>query len=180
MRTFFYIFLLFLPFGTAIADQTDPRLDTLFEELRAGDAIDAELTVSRIRQIWSQSQSETVSILYARAKASVDSGEFELASVLLDHAIGLSPNFAQSFALRGIVRLALAEEDGALDDFSKTLALEPRQFEVHIAIAELLLARQKKDDAYAQYQKALEWNPHDEIARDRARTLLREISSQEI
>lgn len=183
MRAFFFSFAVLLmgalPVG-AMADQTDPRLDGLFEELRTGEAIDSELTAARITEIWAQPQSQTVKILYDRAKASADAREYDLAKTLLDHAIGLSPNFAQSFALRGIVRLALKEEDEALDDFSKVLALEPRHFEVYVAIAELLLARREKEEAYAQLQKALEWNPHHEFARDRARALLREISSQEI
>lgn len=181
MRVFlFSIALVIASAFPALADQTDPRLDALFEELRTGDAIDAELTVARIIEIWSTPQSPTVGVLYDRAKVSADAREYEMAGAILDYAIGLSPNFAQSFALRGIVKLAQEDAEGALDDFSRALDLEPRQFEVHMAIAEVLLSRNEKEQAYAQLQRALEWNPHSEHARDRARALLRQISSQEI
>lgn len=180
MRVFLFI-ITFLSFVVpAAADQTDPRLDVLFEELRAGDAIDAELTVGRIHEIWSTPASPTVGILYDRAKASADVQDLALARAILDHAIGLSPNFAQSFALRGIIKLAEDDVDSALVDFSRALELEPRQFEVRIAIAEILVARDNQQEAYAQLQRALEWNPHHEHARDRARALIRQISSQEI
>lgn len=181
MRAFLFIIVVLVASAfPAAADQTDPRLDGLFEELRTGDAIDAELTVARILEIWSTPQSPTVRILYDRAKLSADAEDFGLAGAILDHAIGLSPNFAQSFVLRGIVKLAEEDAEGALDDFSRALDLEPRQFEAHIIIAEILLSRDEKEKAYAQLQRALEWNPHNERARDRARALLRQISSQEI
>ncbi|MFQ5564662.1 MAG: tetratricopeptide repeat protein [Parvularculaceae bacterium] len=174
----------FLGFGAMFApgwaDQTDPRLDALFEELRVGDALDAEETAGRIIDIWSDSQSDTVDILFARAEQSIDAGSFELAAALLDHVVGLAPNFAQGYALRGSVRLALEDQAGAVADFSKALELEPRQFEVRIALAELLLDNKETRDAYDMFQKALEWNPHNEHARRRARTLREELEGQEI
>ena len=164
----------------AAADQTDPRLDTLFEELRVGDAIRAEENVRRIVEIWSDSQSDTVDILYARAKASADSGGFELSSAILDHVVGLAPNFAQGYALRGVVRLAMDDRSGAVEDFSKAIELEPRHFEVRMALAGILYAGDELRAAYDMYQKVLEWNPHDERARSQARILRRELDGQEI
>ena len=164
----------------AAADQTDPRLDGLFEELRVGDAIRAEENIGRILEIWSDSQSDTVDILYERAEASANNGAFDLSGALLDHVIGLSPNFAQGYALRGAVRMAQEDRAGAIEDFSKVLELEPRQFEVRTALAEILLAAGEERDAYEMFQKVLEWNPHDEHVRDRARKLRRDLDGQEI
>ena len=164
----------------ARSDQTDPRLDLLFEELRTGDAIRAEENVGRIREIWADSQSDTVDLLYARAEESAANGAFELSIVLLDHVVGLSPNFAQGYALRGSIRLAEGDRDGAFDDFSKVLELEPRHFEVRTTLAEILLTAGDKREAYEMYQKVLEWNPHDDSARQRARELRRQIDGQEI
>ena len=164
----------------ALADQTDTRLDSLFLELRNGDAIDAEETVDRIIDIWADAPSDTVDLLYARAKASADEGAYDLAAALADHIVGLAPNFAHGRALRGFVRLSLEDQAGALDDFSRVLELEPRHFEVRLAVANLLLTNGEKRAAYAMLQKALEWNPHDEAARRRARALRRELDGQEI
>lgn len=164
----------------AAADQTDPRLDALFEELRVGDAQRAEENVARIIHIWSDSQSDTVDLLYERAELAAANGAFDLSLALLDHVTGLAPNFAQGYALRGTVRLTADDRAGAIEDFSRTLELEPRHFEVRTTLAELLLAGGEKRDAYEMFQKALEWNPHDEDARQRARMLRREIDGQEI
>lgn len=181
MRLFlFLISAYFAAAAPAAADQTDPRLDALFLELRSGDALSAEATTGRILDIWAEAQSDTVNLLYARAVASADAGDMHLASALLDHVVGLAPSFAQGYAMRGVVALALQDQAGAISDFSKALELEPRHFEVRMTLAEILLGNNEKRDAYEMIQKALEWNPHDEHARRRARTLRRELSGQEI
>ncbi len=166
--------------ATAAADQTDPRLDQLFEELRVGDALRAEENTGRIIEIWSDAPSDTVDLLYARAALSAENGAFDLSLALLDHIVGLAPSFAQGYALRGSVRLTNEDRAGAIEDFSRTLELEPRHFEVRATLAEILLAGGEKRDAYEMFQKALEWNPHDENARQRARALRRELDGQEI
>ena len=176
----FVLFLALMAPAPAGADQTDSRLDALFEELRSGDGMGAEATVERIEEIWRDSQSDTVDVLYARAEAALAAGNIDLAGALLDHAIGLAPSFAQARALRGAVRLRGQDQPGSLADFTRALELEPRQFEVAIAIAEIMLAGGDKRGAYAMYQKALEWNPHEEHARERAKKLRDDLSGQEI
>jgi len=166
--------------GAAHADQTDPRLDLLFKELRTGEAVRAEENVARILDIWSDAQSDTVDLLFARAQESIGRGNADLALALLDHVVGLAPSFAQGYALRGVVRSRLDDNAGAIEDFSKVLELEPRQFEIRINLAQMLLASGAKREAYEMYQKALEWNPHDEHARREARALRAELDGQEI
>jgi tetratricopeptide (TPR) repeat protein len=170
------VFLLSLP---AAADQTDPALGGLFETLRSGDAIAAEETAARIRDIWSVSQSDTVNLLYERAFTSAAAGRYELALALCDHVVGLAPNFAQGYALRGVVKNALRDPEGAALDFEKTLALEPRQFEARSALAELLLSAGKTREAYDMLQEALKWNPHDADALERARRLRESLARQD-
>lgn len=166
--------------AAALADQTDPRLDVLFEDLRAGNAGNADEIVDRIEAIWADAQSDSVDILYSRAVSAIDAGKVDLAGALLDHAIGLSPNFAQAYALRGAVRLRAEDGNGAITDFSRAIDLEPRHFEARVALAEIMLAGGDKRGAYAMLQKALEWNPLDEHARSRARKLRDDLDGQEI
>lgn len=180
MRLLIAAFVCVAVSGAAHADQTDPRLDLLFEELRGGAAVRAEENVARILDIWSDAQSDTVDLLFERAEESADRGENALAIALLDHVVGLAPNFAQGYALRGAVKVHADDTSGAIEDFSKVLELEPRHFEVRIMLAQILLASGAKREAYDMFQKALEWNPHDEDVRRRARTLRRELDGQEI
>lgn len=180
MRGVIFAFLACFASVPAFADQTDPRLDSLFEELRTGDARDADATVERIREIWADAQSDTVDLLYQRASAAAEATHFDLASALLDHAIGLAPSFAQAYALRGAVRLRADDQPGSIADLTRAIELEPRQFEATIALAEIILAGGDKRGAYDMLQKALEWNPHERHARERARKLRDDLTGQEI
>ncbi len=166
--------------AAAAADQTDSRLDPLFEELRTGDARDADATVERIEAIWADSQSDTVDVLFERARSAMDAGESDLAGALIDHAIGLSPSFAEAYAVRGVIRLLADDQAGSIADFSRAIELEPRHFEARIALAEIMLANGDKRGAYEMLQKALEWNPHEFHARERARKLRDDLNGQEI
>jgi len=182
MRLFLLTFLATLA-GTglpALADQTDARLDRLFEQLRTGDGADAEAIASEIDSIWTDAQSDTVDLLISRALAGLAARQFDLAEALLDHAIGLSPHLAQAYALRGAARSAGEDQVGAIADFSRAIELEPRHFEARIALAEIMLAGGDARGAYDMLQRALEWNPHEEHARERARALRARLDGQEI
>jgi len=181
MRSCFWAIFLLLPVSApAYADQTDPRLDQLFEELRTGDARDADASAARIEEIWSDSQSDTVDLLYQRAVAAADAGEFGLAAALLDTATGLSPSFAQAYVVRGAIRLRLDDQPGSVEDFTRAIELEPRHFGARIALAEIMLAGGDERSAYEMLQRALEWNPHEQHARERARKLRNRLDGQEI
>lgn len=182
MRLFLFAFLgiLAVSAGPASADQTDARLDALFEQLRTGDGEDAETIAAQIDALWTDSASDTVDLLIERALSGLETRNFDLAEALLDHAIGLSPHFAQGYALRGAARSALEDQAGAIADFSRAIELEPRHFEARIALAEIMLAGGDTRGAYDMLQKALEWNPHEPHARERARTLRQRLDGQEI
>ncbi len=182
MRLFLLAFSIFLTLsvGPVQADQTDARLDALFEQLRTGESDDAETLAAEIDALWTDSQSDTVDLLVARALDGLEARHFDLAEALLDHAIGLSPHYAQGYALRGAARSASDDQAGAIADFSRAIELEPRHFEARIALAEIMLAGGDIRAAYDMLQKALEWNPYEPHARERARALRQKLDGQEI
>ena len=166
--------------GPAAADQTDVRLDELFEELRTGGAINAKANADRILEIWSDSQSDTVDVLYERALTLYHDADHIGALKILAYVRKLSPNFMQAYALSGFVRLSIDDNAAALDDFSNALRLEPRQFEVRKALSQLLLSSGEDRAAYEMLQKGLEWNPYDEDMRALAKKLRTQFEGQEI
>ena len=180
MRSFFLALIASLFASSALADQTDPRLDLLFEELRTGQAARVDENVNRILEIWSDAPSDTVDLLFARANMAIEQGALDLSLVLLDHVIGLAPNFSQGYAVRAVVRQRNGDYAGAREDFVRALELEPRQFQVRLALAVLLDNADEKRAAFDMLQKGLEWNPHDETMRDMATRLRRQLERQEI
>ena len=166
--------------GSAFADQTDPQLDPLFDELRFANADDVPGIEGKIRTIWLNAASDTVDILVVRAIESIDKRDVVVASALLDHVVGLAPNFAQGYTLRGLVRTQMSDQAGAAEDFLKAIELEPRHFEARLALAEIYRTEGDKVGAYDLIQEALAWSPLNELALSRARLLREQIDGQEI
>jgi predicted Zn-dependent protease len=169
-----------LALADALADQTDPALDALFLELRDGSVIDADETTNRIVEIWAQSVSPTASLLYQRAELAYDNGDLDLAQILLTHATGLAPNFAQGWALSGMVARQQGDPERALRAYDKVLALEPRHFIVRLQLADMLLSSGEDRAAYDMLQEVLKWNPHLDSAREQAARLRNRLSGEAI
>jgi len=180
MKRFAVFAAIVLAAAPARADQTDPALDKLFLELRAGTPLEAEAVEAGIVEIWSDAASDTVDVLYARAEEAAAHDEGALALALLDHVTGLAPHFAQGFALRARVRQSLGDIDGALEDYDTALDLEPRHFLVRHQLGRMLEDSRDDRAAFDMYQSALEWNPHHAPSRRRADILRRRIEGQEI
>ena len=166
--------------GIAHADQTDPRLDELFDELRTGRAVNVDANVGRIQEIWADAASDTTDLLYLRALDRYNEGDYDTALQLLVYIHSLSPNFMQGYALSGYVRLSIGDQAAALSDFSRVLELEPRHFEVRSTLANLLMAAGETRDAFEMVQSALEWNPHDPDLQRLATQLREDITGQDI
>lgn len=119
-------------------------------------------------------------LIYARAMAAAEAGDDALAQALLDHALALTPHFAEAYVLRGVVRRADGDPEGAVDDLLRAVSLEPRHFIASRMLADLSLAKGDKRAAYDFLQQALKANPHDAGALAEARRLARDVEGQEI
>jgi len=166
--------------GTSLADQTDPALETLFSDLRTGTPLDADGLAAGIVDIWTDAASDTVDVLYARAEEAAANDATALALELLDHVVGLAPQFAQGYALRARLRRSEGAPEKAIEDYEQALRLEPRHFLVRYELGTMLEDSRAYRDAFDMYQSALQWNPHFEPARRRADQLRRKIEGQEI
>jgi len=166
--------------GPAAADQTDPRLDRLFEELRRAPALDAPAIEMEIARIWTDSDSDTIDILMERAAISAEAQDWALVESLMDHAVGLSPSFAEAYVFRGLARLKAGDAGAAGEDFYRAIDLEPRHYGARVALSDLLAGGGEIREAYRMAQEALSWNPHHEGALTRSRRLRRQMDGQEI
>ncbi|MCI5047003.1 MAG: hypothetical protein MRY59_05850 [Aquisalinus sp.] len=182
MRFFLSVFIVlnFFLVPVSFADQNDPSLDALFQELRDGTALDAEETSQRILEIWSTASSPTVTLLYQRAYEAAMASDMDVARELTAHVTGLAPNFAQGWVLQATVYLNLEQYELAYDGYQKALELEPRHFIATTDLADILKANGEDRAAFDLYQQALKWNPHYAHARRQAAELRESLSGSEI
>lgn len=180
MRLGALLFLLIGAFaGPALADQNDPEIARLFQDLRQGRGDPAQLQ-AEIESRWLMPPEAGASIIVERAVKAIDLGELAVAETLVGHLTAIAPSFAEGFVLEG--RLALARNDfgTARRAFERAVALEPRHYFALERLGDLAFSRGDKDRAYEKYRSALDWVPADETLRAKVDRLRIELRGREI
>lgn len=144
----------------AMADQSDPRLDRLFNQLAAvRTPAEATMLVAQIDGIWGLSGSDTVDLLMSRSESSVEAQDFETAMQILNIVTEMRPEFAEVWYLRAELLLAMDSQQEAATDLAKAIRLEPRHFRAHALIGKLADNAGARDAALTSYRRALILNP---------------------
>ena len=179
MRAVFLFLLLFVAISPARADQLDPALEELFDQLRRGEG-EVESLQFDIQAAWLRAPEAGIGILVNRTIEALEAEDAATAGVLIDHVTGLAPHYAEGWMLKG--HLALLGDDRVAAElaFGKVVALEPRQFLALEKLGDLALLSGDEERAHKRYREALDWNPHLEQVRERADRLRAALGGQEI
>ena len=158
---FFLGFLLALVPVEGRADQKDPRLDGLFEELQTlEDAQIANAVEFQIWQIWTQSRNAAVNLLMRTGIGAMEREDFAAALISFDRITTMEPDFAEGWNKRATLLYFLGDYSGSLTDIDKTLALEPRHFGAYSGRGLVFMKLERFDLAREAFEQALEINPH--------------------
>lgn len=145
----------------AQADQTDPQLNFLFQQLyEAPNAATATRFENNILRILSQSGSATADLLLQRGTEAMNRGEFELSLTTLNSLIKLQPNFAEAWNRRATLYFLTGRLDASIADCEKALSLEPRHFGAWAGLGQIYIILNRRNDAMRAFQRALAANPH--------------------
>ena len=148
------------------------RLDDLFVKLaEREDEEGAKLLAEEIMAIWVDSGSASVNLLLRRGTDAGAKGNPKLARKMYNHAVDLSPDFAEAWARSA--RLALTQKDfnRALNESLKTLALEPRHFYTLWTLGNVFDALDRPDEALEAYREANRLYPELKVVKERLKTL---------
>lgn len=117
-------------FGHAAkADQTDPKLDRLFADLKGAEPGDAAgLIEAEIWQTWGQANDTTVDQEMADGAALMTSGDLAGALTVFDKVVAQAPKFAEGWNKRATTLYFMGRLDDSKRDIGHVLALEPRHF----------------------------------------------------
>lgn len=145
----------------AAADQTDPQLNTLFQQLfGAPDANQASRFEANILRVLAQSGSPTTDLLLARATEAMNRGEYDAALTTLNSLTRLSPNFAEGWNRRATVYFLMGRLDASIIDIERVLSMEPRHFGAWAGLGQIYVVLNRRADALRAFQRALAANPH--------------------
>ncbi len=173
MRTFFlWLTLGLILAAPAHADQTDKRLERLFNQLAAvRTAPEAAALEAQINDIWLKSGSATVDVLMGRAEAAMAAQDVATAKKLLDSVAEMKPDYAEVWYRRAELLLAMDSQQEAEADLAQAIDLEPRHFKALAIAGRLAEAAGNKNAALAAYRRAAQLNPMMEAAARRAMQL---------
>jgi tetratricopeptide (TPR) repeat protein len=145
----------------ALADQTDRRLDRLFDRLRqTDDRAEATIIQNRIWQLWFESDSEDVDLLMRAGEIAMNHGRHKEALRAFDRVVELAPEFAEGWNRRATLHYLMGNYDASVADVERTLALEPRHFGALSGLGLINMRLGYTDQAVRAFRKALEVNPH--------------------
>lgn len=158
--------------GTAVADQKDPRLKALFNQLAmVRTAPEAGLLSAQIAAVWEASGSATSDLLMQRSSDAVEAQDYDTAMKLLNAVAEMMPEYAEVYFRRADLLLRMDSQQEAASDLSKAVRLEPRDFRAHALIGRLADNAGQGAAALAAYRRAIELNPMLESVMKRATEL---------
>jgi len=167
--------------GPASADQTDPRLDKLFDRLDGIESQQKGLEVVRkIWSIWYEHPDSEVTRAMRDAHNAMRAGEPGVALSMFDKATRLDPKFAEAWNGRATAHFMLGNYQKSLKDIRRTLELEPRHFGALAGRGRCYVRLEKPRKALEAFEKSLELNPHQPGTARRARRLREKLEGKEI
>lgn len=176
MRQLLTAVFLTLAATAAAADQSDPRLTALFDQLKeAREEKDAVGTANEIWKIWFEYRDADVARQLQEAVAAKDAGDLDKALEAVNRVIAIAPDFAEAWNQRAIIYYKVGYFDASLADVEETLRREPRHFGALSGRGMCYLGLRDPDEALNAFEEALDVHPWLSTARAYADSLRQRI-----
>jgi len=167
--------------AVASSDQTDRRLDSLFEALQTSrDETALQETEAAIWDIWYDSGKENVDELMLQAAELVRAGDLAAAEIIYSEVIEALPGFSEGWNRRATVRFYQRDYEGSLADIEETLRLEPRHFGAIWGLGMILGSQRDFQRAILAFERLLEIKPSASDAPRRIELLKQELAKQAV
>lgn len=110
--------------------------------------------------IWLRTDDPVVDPLFQTGMQLIAEDDPRAAIEKLNQVIELKPEFAEAWNRRGDAYAALGNEDRALADYERTIALNPYQFGAMESCADIWMTRSNYRKAAEYFRRALDLNPN--------------------
>jgi tetratricopeptide (TPR) repeat protein len=167
--------------AAAYGDQTDPRLEELFVELKSSqDEIKLMQVEAEIWEIWYDSGNEEIDTMMALAARSARAGDLGAAEAVYSQVIEQMPEFSEGWNRRATIRYYRSDYEGSLADIRETLKLEPRHFGAIWGLGMILGWQKDYERAILAFERLLEIKPNARDARPRIELLKQELAKEAV
>ena len=110
--------------------------------------------------IWLRTDDPVADPLFQTGLQLISQDEPDAAIEKLNQVIELKPEFAEAWNRRGNAYAALGDEDRALADYERAIALNPYEFGTLESIGEIWMTRSNYRKAADYFRRALDLNPN--------------------
>ena len=163
------------------ADQTDDRLNPLFDVLKSSqDALELVQVEAAIWDIWYESGDEAVDAMMLEAADLASTGDLAAAEKIYTRVTERLPQFSEGWNRRATVRFYQKDYEGSLADIEATLNLEPRHFGAIWGLGMILGLQRDYQRAIIAFERLLEIKPNASDARPRIELLKQEMAKQAV
>ena len=153
--------MLLLAYAPANADQTDPKLDTLFAALQI--SLSNANAASLEREIWAiwtrYPDDQAINRQMDRAIKMMNAGRLDDAEAMFSAIISRKPAFAEAWNKRATVRFFRGDDAGSANDILQVIKLEPRHFGALSGLGMIKVREGDLQGALQAYRAAQRINP---------------------
>ena len=165
--------------ATGWADQSDERLEELFDRLRVtADPLEAQIIEVQIWQIWTDSGRDEINALVEEGSRSMAQGLLKEAIAIFDRVVTTHPDFAEGWNKRATAHYLNGDYTASMIDIERTLALEPRHFGAISGMGLIFMARGDETNALRAFEEVLKVHPHARGAKARVEELHKKLKAQ--
>ena len=173
--------LLGLGLADARADQTDPRLKSLFESLKTAPSPEAAAPVEgKIWEIWSESGDDSLDRAFAIGSKAMSIGDMLTALRIFDSIVKKAPNFAEGWNKRATVYYLMGDYKASLADIDRTLELEPHHFGALAGLGLVNIGLEREEAALDAFERVLRVAPQSESAKQNIEAVKQRIKDKSI
>ena len=159
------IFLIFLMVSISQADQNDPKLEILFNDLsQTQSEMKAQPILLEIWSIWSVAIDTKTQEKFDAGNQLMSKRQYDESILMFSDAINLQPTFAEAWNKRATVNYIIGNYEESIKDIFSTLGLEPRHFGALDGLAQIYMFQNKYFKAAQVYRKILEILPYNKKA----------------
>ena len=156
----------------ALADQNDPRLESLFEQLQAApDAVAAAPIEELIWQIWLQHDDAGIERLMQTGIDQMNDGQLSEALATFTQLVARAPDYAEGWNKRATLYFLMGDYARSELDIQQTLALEPFHFGALSGRGLVKMGQRDYEGARRAMLSALEVHPNMESVKSNVQEL---------
>jgi tetratricopeptide (TPR) repeat protein len=145
----------------AAPDQTDTRLDMLFERLRTTtDGGEGQRITQEIWVIWRETDNDIADDLMDQGLRDMTRERYDEALAVLNKVVKAAPNYAEGWNARATLLYLMGDYPASAVDVRRTLALEPRHFGAWSGLGLIHMSLENDTAALEAFKQALTLNPH--------------------